>query len=97
MCHTGGEKRRKGERCCACHVLAFLPNTLVWVSIFYGGVGREWGEGLLETWRPKGWDQRERQRETETEKEGARGGVCVYVCEAEWIGGLETSLYSQPR
>ena len=37
------------------------------------------------------------ERETETEKEGAREGACVYVREAQWTGALETWVYSQLR
>ena len=72
-------------------MLAYLPNTLVWVSMFCRGAGGEHGAWLLETWRPKEWDQRERQRK------GAREGACVYVREAQWTGALETWVYAQLR
>ena len=76
-CVTQGDRRgRKEVRSSACHVLAYLPNTLACVSMFCGGAGGGQGAWLVDMWRPKVWDQRESQRQRKRARERER----VYMC-----------------
>ena len=75
-CHTGGEKRRKGGQvlCMSrCQVLAFLPNTVVWVSMFCRGVGGAGGVVVGNVGTERVGPERDRDRERGCE----RGSVCV--------------------